>query len=40
MPFGFALELSNTDLWNIYLLDAHLHLLDTDIPSKYIVLSP
>ena len=37
MRFGFALDLSNTDLWNIYLLDAHLHLLDTDIPSKYFV---
>ena len=37
MRFGFALDLSNTDLWNIYLSDAHLHLLDTDIPSKYFV---
>ena len=33
--FGFALELSDKDLWNIYLLDTHLDLLDTDIPSKY-----
>ena len=30
MHFGFALELSNVDL-----LDTHLDLLDTDIPSKY-----
>ena len=35
MRFGFALELSNIDLWNIDLLDTHLYLLDTDIPSKY-----
>ena len=32
MHFGFALELSNVDL-----LDTHLDLLDTDIPSKYFV---
>ena len=37
MHFEFASELSDTDLWNIYLLDAHLDSLDTDIPSKYIV---
>ena len=37
MHFGFALELSNIDLWNIDLLDTHLDLLDTDIPSKYFV---
>ena len=37
MHFGFALELSDTDLWNIDLLDAHLDLLDTDIPSKYLL---
>ena len=30
MRFGLALELSNVDL-----LDTHLDLLDTDIPSKY-----
>ena len=30
MHFGFALELSNVDL-----LDTHLDLLDTNIPSKY-----
>ena len=34
MHFGFALELSNIDLWNIDLLDTCLDLLDTDIPSK------
>ena len=35
MHFGFALELSNVDLLNIDLLDTHLDLIDTDIPSKY-----
>ena len=35
MHFGFALELSNVDLLNIDLLDRHLDLLDTDIPSKH-----
>ena len=35
MHFGLALELSNVDLLNIDLLDTHLDLLDTDIPSKY-----
>ena len=35
MHFGFALELSNVDLLNIDLLDTHLDLLDTDIPSKH-----
>ena len=35
MHFGFALELSNVDLLNIDLLDTHLDLLITDIPSKY-----
>ena len=34
MHFGFALEFSNVDLLNIDLLDTHLDLLDTDIPSK------
>ena len=33
MYFGFALELSDIDLWNINMLDTHLDLLDTDIPS-------
>ena len=28
MHFGFALVPSDTDLWNIDLLDAHLDLLD------------
>ena len=37
MHFGFALELSNIDFWNIDLLDLHLDLLDTDIPSTYFV---
>ena len=37
MYFGFALELSNIDFWNIDLLDTY---LDTDIPSKDFVLSP
>ena len=37
MHFGFALELTDIDLWNIDLLDTHLDLLDTDIPSKYFV---
>ena len=37
MHFGFALELSNVDLLNIDLLDTHLDLLDTDIPSKHFV---
>ena len=35
MHFGFALELLKVDLLNIDLLDTHLDLLDTDIPSKY-----
>ena len=37
MHFGFALELSDIDLWNIDLLDTHLDLLDTDITSKNFV---
>ena len=37
MHFGFALELSNIDLWNVDLLDIHLDLLYTDIPGKYFV---
>ena len=36
MHFGFTLELSDIDLQNIGLLDIHLDLLDTDIPSKYL----
>ena len=34
MHFGFTVELSDIDLWNIYLLDTHLDLLDKDIPSQ------
>ena len=34
MHFGFALELSDIDLWNIDLLDTNLDLLHTDISSK------
>ena len=37
MHFGFVLELSDVDLWNIDLLDTHLDLLDLLIPSKYFV---
>ena len=37
MHFGFALELSDIDLWNIDLSDTHLDLLDTDIPSIFFV---
>ena len=35
MHFRFTLELSNVDLLNIDLLDKHLDMLDTNIPSKY-----
>ena len=37
MQSGFALELSEIDFWSIDLLDTHLDLIDTDIPSKYFV---
>ena len=37
MHFGFALDLSDIDLWNIDFLDTHLDLLDTDITSKNFV---
>ena len=37
MHFGFALELSDIGLLNINLLDTHLDLLNTDIPSKCFV---
>ena len=37
MHFGFALELSDIDLWNIDLLDTHLDLLGTDIRSIFFV---
>ena len=35
MYFGFALDLSDTNLWDIDLLDTELDLLDTDIPIKH-----
>ena len=35
--FGFALDSSDIDLWNIDLLDTHLGLLDTDISIKNFV---
>ena len=37
MYFGFALDSSDVDLGNIDLLNTHLDLLDTDIPSKNFV---
>ena len=37
MHFGFTLDSSVIDLWNIDLLDAYLDLLDTDIFSKHYV---
>ena len=37
MHFGLALVSSDIDLGNIDLLDTHLDLLDTDIPSKSFV---
>ena len=37
MQSRFALKSSDIDLWSIDLLDTHLDLLDTDIPSKYFV---
>ena len=37
MHFEFVLELLKLALWNIDLLDTHLDLLHTDIPSKYFV---
>ena len=40
MHFGFTLEMSDIDLLNTDLLDTHLDLLDTDIPSNYFVLPP
>ena len=39
MHFGFALDLSDIDLWNIDLLDTHLDLLDTDIPRNILFVS-
>ena len=37
MHFGFPLGLSDKDLWDIYLLDTDLGLLDTDISSNHFV---
>ena len=37
MHFGFFLDSRDIDLLNIDLLDTHLDLLDTDIPSKQFV---
>ena len=37
MHFGFALDSSDIHYRNIDLLDTHLDLLDTDIPSKHFV---
>ena len=37
MHFGLALDSSDIDLWNKDLLDTHLDLLDTNIPSKHFV---
>ena len=37
MHFGFALYLSDIDLWNIDLWNTYLDLLDTGVPSKYFV---
>ena len=37
MHFGFTLDSSDLDLWNIDLLGAHLDLLDTDNSSKHFV---
>ena len=40
MHFGFPLDSSDIDLWNIDLLDTRLDLLDIDIPNKHFVCSP
>ena len=37
MYFGFALDSSHTDLWNIDFSDTHLDLLATDVSSKRFV---
>ena len=37
MHFGLALDSSDIDLWNKDLLDTHIDLLDTGIPSKHFV---
>ena len=40
MHFTFALDSSDIDLLYIDLLDTHLDMLDTNIPSKHFFLSP
>ena len=35
LHFGFALDSSDIDLWDIDSLDTDLDLLDTNIPSKH-----
>ena len=37
MHFGFALDSSDKELWNIDLLDTHLDLLVRDLPNKHFV---
>ena len=37
MHFGFTLDSSDIDLWDIDLLETDLDLLNTDIPSKHFV---
>ena len=37
MHFGITLDSSDKDLWNIDFLDTYLDLLDTDIPSKHLL---
>ena len=37
MHFGFVLDPSNIDLWNIDLLDTNLDLFDADIHCKHFV---
>ena len=37
MYYGFALDSWDIDFWNIDLIDTHLDLLDTNIPSKHFV---
>ena len=39
MHFGFGLDSSDVDLWNINLLDTHSDLLGTDIPRQTFCLS-
>ena len=37
MHFGFALDSSDKELWNIDLLDTHLDLLVRDLSNKHFV---